>query len=446
MTVCSKDRISTPFLIILIGFFLLVSCRKNEDTVGSDFIGARVGFDVQSSDTSSAIAYTSLHDSFPTNKLSYYMLGTMNDPNFGTITAAIATQIGIPSIGFEGFKKFTIDSIVLQLKYAGSSSLYGNSSTTQIFKVYELSEGLPETGLYSNKSYQKNSVAIGTCYTNLTHLGDSVPLTLNGQTVNLAPHIRIKLDDAGFVSKFQNTDSSVYIDNKVFLSFLKGLYIVPEIGPLSVGQGGIAYMNLASATTSMVVYYNGSFKAEFPISSINTLKGNTFSHSFSSNIVTQPAMGGTHKNTCYVQPGGGLKTRILFPHLFDFAKNKNIAITGAEVTVNIDQTVDTSVYKLPVRLLLNSSNSFGALEQPIDLVTVDGIAYYGGYYNSNGTYSFNIQREIQYWFNQYKNKNTSINYGLNLIVPSDNPVGANRAVLDTRAGKVKLKLSYTVIK
>jgi hypothetical protein len=446
MTVCSKDRISIPFFVLCIGLFLLASCRKNEDTVGSDFIGARVGFDVQSSDTSSVVAYTTLHDSVLTYKLSYFILGNMNDPQFGVSRAAISTQVDLPEINFPSFSGSKIDSIVLQLPYATSSSVYGNKFTTQVIKVYELNENLVQNELYSSRKFGTNPISIGTWSSDFTHLADSVPISLNGATVMLPPHIRIKLDETNFLNKIKTAAASNYTTSEVFKSFLKGFYISPELSPLSTGQGAMTYINMARSTAAMVIYYNDSLKAEFPISGSSTLKGNSYFHTFSNNITIQPALGGTHQNTCYIQPTAGLKTRILFPYLFDFAKDKNIAITGAEIVVSIDQTQDTSIYKLPTRLLLNASDSLGTLEQPIDLFTLDGIAYYGGYYKGNGEYSFNIQRQVQFWFNRYKNSGVNANYGLNLIVPSDNPVGANRAVLDTRAGKVKLKLSYTVIK
>lgn len=446
MTVCSKDRISIPFLALCIGLFLLVSCRKNEDTVGSDFVGARVGFDVQSCDTATVVAYTSIHDSVPTSRLSYFMLGNMNDPEFGVSRAAISTQVDIPNINFPSFSGTRIDSIVLQLLYVSPASVYGNTATTQVVNVYELNEDMIQENIYSNKKFETKPTPIGTWVSDFTHLGDSVPISLNGQIVNLPPHIRIRLNETGFVTKMNNAGPEKFTTTEVFKSFLKGFYISSELSPLSVGQGAMAYLNMSKATTAMIVYYNDSLKAEFPISGSSTLKGNTYFHTFSSNIAVQPAMGGTHRNSCYVQPTAGLKTRILFPHLFDFATNKNIAITGAEVIVSIDQTKDTSLYKLPSRMLLNASDSQGLLERPFDLYTSDGNAYYGGYYNGKGEYSFNIQRQVQYWFNQYKNYGLNTNYGLNLIVPSDNPVGANRAILDTRAGKVKLKLSYTVIK
>lgn len=446
MTVCSKDRINIPFFVLFLGLFLLVSCRKNEDTVGSDFIGAMVGFNVQSSDTASIIAYTSVHDSIITNRLSYFMLGSMNDPEIGTTKSAIATQVELPFDAFPVFNATTIDSIVLQLTYATASSSYGNKSTAQTIRVYELNEDLPTTGLYSNRTYTINPTPLGSWTSDFTHLGDSVPLTINGQSVTLAPHIRIKLDDPSFVSKMKNASAANFVTSTVFKTFMKGLYIVPETNPIP-GQGAVAYMNMNKTTTAMVIYYNGTSKAEFPVYSSTALKGNHFVHTNLPVVVTQPAMGGLHQDTCYIQPGAGLKTRIVFPYLFDFAKNKNIAITGAEIIVSIDQTRDTSVYKLPQWLLLNTSDSTGKYDFPLDLYTSDGIDYYDGNYNGQrGQYRFNIQRQVQYWFNQYKKNGLNYNYGLNLIVPADNPVGGNRVILDTRAGKIKLKLSYTVIK
>ncbi|MES2560736.1 MAG: DUF4270 domain-containing protein [Bacteroidota bacterium] len=452
MTVCSKDRINIPLFVLFLGLFLLVSCRKNEDTVGSDFIGAIVGFDIQSSDTTQVIAYTSRHDSVETDRLSYFMLGEMNDPEIGTTKTAIATQLDLPTYPVPTLDTATIDSIVLQLPYGGPTASYGNLTTVQTIKVYELNEDLRFTKkLYSNKVYAKDPTAIGSWTSDYTHLADSIRVMENGQSVGLAPHIRIKLDDIAFINKIKNASAANLSDTASFRSFLKGLYIVPETGTLPSGEGAIAYMNMASAATMMVIYYNGSRKAEFPIYKTSTVKGNAFSHSYLPAVSIQPLLGGTHQTTCYIQPSAGLKTRILFPYIFDFAKNKNIAITGAEVIVTLDQTKDSSVYKIPKRLYLYSSDELGFTQPPFDLLGsfeefLINLMYYGGHYSGNGEYRFTITREVQYWFNQYKKNNRNVNYGLNLRTLIDNPVAANRAILDTRPGKIKLKLSYTVIK
>ena len=58
---------------------------------------------------------------------------------------------------------------------------------------------------------------------------------------------------------------------------------------------------------------------------------------------------------------------------------------------------------------------------------------------------------MQNLLNAYNKNKVDINYGLNLFVPEDFNIAANRAILDTDRSipgqqKVKLILTYTVIK
>ncbi|MCU0441869.1 MAG: DUF4270 domain-containing protein [Bacteroidia bacterium] len=448
MIACWKGKTNLRLLSLLATFIVFVSSCKKENTVGSEFVGGIVGFDVQSTDTLTLLAYTSKQDSFRTRNLSLYTIGKLNDPDIGTTQANIITQLTIPADNFTFPQGVVIDSIVVQLQYASASSFYGTKSTDQTIQVYELNETLlnsSDSGYYSNRNYTILPSVIGSRVGNFSNIGDSVIMPFGSSTLRLPPHIRIKLSDPGFVSKIA---SAVYSNNATFQSsILKGLYIATETTPLTPGAGALVYCNLNTSVNAMVVYYNDSFKVEFPISRSTTVKANQFFHQHTVTIPIEPAFGGTPQLTNYAQPMGGLKTRIFIPNLFDLVKDKNIAITGAEILFTPKAGMDNSTFTLPNQLLLTNSDSLGRNELIRDAAGFEGAVYYGGKL-SNGTYRFNIIRHIQYVLNEYKNNNRNVNYGLNLLVPADNPVAANRIVLDTdqRLGNIKLKLSYTVIK
>jgi hypothetical protein len=92
-----------------------------------------------------------------------------------------------------------------------------------------------------------------------------------------------------------------------------------------------------------------------------------------------------------------------------------------------------------------NSDSLGKNGFLRDQITESSI-YYGGKLSGN-TYSFNIVRHLQNLLIRYQN-GSNINYGMNLIVPADNPLTAERVLLNTRknSGSFKLKLTYTVIR
>jgi hypothetical protein len=100
---------------------------------------------------------------------------------------------------------------------------------------------------------------------------------------------------------------------------------------------------------------------------------------------------------------------------------------------------------LPLSLALVNSDSLGKNAFLKDQITESSL-YYGGKL-SGKTYTFNIVRHIQNLLIQHKN-GSNLNYGMNLIVPADNPLTAERVILNTKknSGNFKLKLTYTVIK
>jgi hypothetical protein len=449
MTVCSKDRIKIPsFLLFISLLLLLVSCRKNEDTVGAEFIDGILGMDVITTDTTSLITYTTIHDSIPSRGLTYYILGDMNDPSFGYSRASIITQFDLPAQNYKwASDNITIDSVVLQIGYTSATSVYGNTSSLQKINVYELDELLVnsrDSSYYSNRTYPKRTpTPIGSWTGSFNKLGDSV--YVSGLTAGLTPHLRIRLDNADFVERLRTAPSQgQFVNTETFQKYIKGLIIMPETSPQNPGEGAVAYMNLKNSITSVVVYYaGGTQKAEFPIYKTETVKANSYSHVYNPAITLQPMKSGTHQTTAYIQPMAGLKMRILVPHLFELVKDKKVAITGAELIFTPLQGGAPAPYSLPDKVRLVSADSLGRNELVVDFLE----AHFGGDYNSStGTYHFNIIRHIQQLLTQYKNNNLNLNYGFSLIVQADNPIVANRLILDTNPGKIKLKLSYTVIK
>jgi hypothetical protein len=452
MIVCFKGRIKTFAFIFLIGLCLVFnSCKKREDTVGSDFVGSIVGFNVQSIDTATLVAYTTLGESISTRFAGTHFLGKMNDPELGTTTASIITQYSLLLGGnIWTNNNINIDSIVLQVKYLSQNSFYGNANTVQRFNVYELNEDLLIDSAYkSDRVFAYNSSKIlGSTFTNFARMTDSVKYTLGGKQITLPGHLRINLNDAGYIQKFETAPSSTFSTAEAFQAYFKGLVITAETNPLTPGEGSIAFLDLRnnSGVTSVVVYYNDSLKIEFPIFNENNIRLNKFEHSVSSTIQLQPKTSDgprTHQNITYAQGLGGIKTRILIPYLADFVKNQNIALSSAEVTFTVASNFPTDVYKPSPALNLFDSDKNG-LNVPIrdfNLIRPDR-SVYGGIL-SNNQYKFNITNHVQNLLTTYRQTGKIDDFGLNLFVPTENPY---RVILDTSPGKIKLKLNYAVIK
>jgi Domain of unknown function (DUF4270) len=452
MTVCFKGRINLFAFTLLVCSFTFTSCRKNESTVGTDLVDGITGFNLKWSDTSTLVCYTTIGDSFPTRDASSYILGKMNDPELGIATASLISEFTPPTSLPTNWDNTTIaiDSVVLQLKFLNRLSYYGNLTTSQTIRVYELGETLnPDSSYRTDRNYAYNpSKPLGTWNGSLNKLEDSVSITLNGSTVTLPPHIRIRLDDADFLNRFKTTPTSTYASIVAFKSVFKGLIIQPETTPLNAGEGGMVNMEMRSnAVTSVVLYYDGTQKVEFPLSDPNNaIRYNQFKHEHLITLPIQAKNMGSHRDVNYVKSMGGLKTRILIPFLFDYIKSNKIMVNKAEVIIPIVPGTNTGNYLTPTSMRLFSSDSLGRNELIADVLDANSLNYYGGGYNSSTqTYTFNIMRHVQQTLNSYAQTGLNSNYGLNLFIQGDNPVSASRVILDTRPGKVKLKLSYTVI-
>lgn len=453
MTVCWEGRTKHFFPVFFLFILLLGACRDKEESVAADFVGQRNPFEVSYHDTTTLIAYTTRHDSVRTRSLTYYMLGNLNDPEIGTTAANLFTQYGLPYGDFSFGTSVNIDSVVLQLPYATTASFHGELNAPQSIRVYELNEDLSadeDSYYYSNRNYAYAAVQLGEYTGSFSSIDDSVTIKSGSITTKLAPHIRIRLDQFSTVLKDRFADpatqsSGTYVNDTSFKSKFKGLAIVSSATP-PPGSGCITYLNVRTNAAAVVVYYNDSLKAEFPIYKSSCVHSNQYLHTYLPGISIQPAYSSVHSDINYMQPATGLKTRILFPNLFDYVKHQKIAVTGAELIFTPKAGTFNPLFSLPLVVKLRSSDSLGR-NAGIDDEFVSSV-YYGGILGPDHIYRFNIVLEMQKIINAYQNNNQNINYGLNLFVQADYPITAQRVVLDTRreTGNLKLNLTYTVIK
>ncbi|MES2689924.1 MAG: DUF4270 domain-containing protein [Bacteroidota bacterium] len=441
-------------LLLLSGILFIISCKKEEDknTVGSDVIGNRSGFDVRV-DTFDVIAYSVKADSVTsTNLLPYYLLGKMNDPALGTTTANIITQFSVPlnDFSFTG----TIDSVVLQLRYAGVKGIYGSNLIDQTIKVHELTEDLPvntpsssssNKEFYSNRNYTFSATELGS-FTGKFNLTDSVKITVGTIVYPYAPQIRIKLTDAAFIARLQAVNK---ISQTAFKQQFKGLVISAEQQTMNAGDGALASLFLTNKESIVAVYThrveNGNTvieKYDLPVYGEAQSRTNQYKHS--GQPALQPANGGTHQVQNYLQAAAGIRTRILVPGLAQLAGDKPIAVNGAKIILT---TEPSAAYEAPARLI-----PYGADENGSPVSIPDHNEYFGGVYNTNGTYSFNVNRYVQSILTTYNQQKKDVNYGFNIIIsPYEELDLARRVILNTDNSnpadrKLKFILTYTVIK
>jgi hypothetical protein len=281
-----KDKINK---LSYIGFSLLlltqISCKKDIDTAGYNLVGQGKDLNVVYTDTFTVEAYTVQMDTLATHRQSYYMLGAMNDAEFGTSKAHIITQFNLPG----GASSFTfggatakIDSVVLQLPFATTTSYYGNISSLQELKVLRLTDTLSFDSIYYCSRIPKfyDDPNYTTIWSNKFNFTDSLTFKLGSTTETIVPHVRIKMND-NYKDLFKTLDINGKLNSNDFKKQFNGLYIKSTSDPLS-NEGALSYINLYANSTNtqagIAVYYNDSLKVVFPINYGAESRYNQYEH------------------------------------------------------------------------------------------------------------------------------------------------------------------------
>lgn len=238
----------------LLSIFLIFSCKKKESSLGLNSIDQNELLSSSGVDTFSLTTYSFIEDSIISDNMSAVMIGSYNDPVFGSFNSEIYTQIRMEAAGFDfgDPSLIAIDSLVLGLEYLGS---YGDNGI-QTIEVYELGEDLSIDSTYY--SFQSKSLATNTDLVvngmGAIELDPSYITVIGNDTVN--SQIRIPIDtNLGVAFLNEAATGSAFIDNVSFQSYFKGLLIKTNNGSQASGTGGIFYVNLSDPQSKLTMYY-----------------------------------------------------------------------------------------------------------------------------------------------------------------------------------------------
>ena len=438
-----RTKHTSFFLFVLV--FGLFGCKKaDEAALGADILPGSDNLLFAAVDTFSLLTYSVEDDSVRTDERSVNPLGFMNDPYFGRTGTAIYTQIRLPENNLN-FATVKLDSIVLTLKYQSKTAFYGNINSIQRIHVYELSEALSLDSVYH--SHKRPSVypeLVGS-WVGKFNLTDSITIVQGTKTRKFAPHLRIKLNGPQFVDKIRNGGVN-FATNEAFINYIKGLAIIPQENATTPGEGAIVNMDLLSTISNLTIYYNDSLSKDLLINE-NSPRFNAHEHNYMGTVLGWQFGLKQHRDTCYAQSMGGVKTFFKVPHILDVAKNANgkpIAVAAAELTIPVLPGAATAQYGLPLEVFFVTIDSAGK-----NFTLPGGILVgYAGKYNSTKTaITVNLSAYYQGIFNAYHRTGLERDYGL-YIVPSYNYAGMERIVFNTSkfaAAPAKLKLTYSVI-
>ncbi len=340
--------------------FLLIMVACNEPTsIGGDVIDDEDLVNTLHTDTFQIEASTMRSDpSLITSILSrpYYLLGSLNDPEFGSTHTGIYTQMRLldTSIDLGDPESLTLDSVVLSLDYV-STEVYGDQESPINLKVYELEESIFRDSTY----YSNNSFALGEeigSYSGRFKPADSVSLAAGDSSILVEPHLRIKLSDVFGDRLLAQSGGTNFENNTNFTNFFKGMYITPDT--TATDANSIAYFNLLSSLSTVTLFYRtavGDTSFRFYINS-NVAAINSIAHNYqgatAGALIDSPVPNG--QEVMGLQGLSGLDAHIKIPGLADLGP---VVINKAVLQVTAFDESET--YPGPSALTFKIRNSEG---------------------------------------------------------------------------------------
>jgi hypothetical protein len=435
--------------LALTGIALLIfSCTKEADIIGLNIQppGDEMGLSI--TDTIGLVSYSVREDSVNTSNLPISLLGSLFDPVFGKTTASIYSEIRLSNVQLDFGAGAAIDSIVLSLAF---KSLWGDSSTIQTFRVFEMTENIEvDSTYYSTHVFDFNeSTELGSI--SISPPTDSIMV----DTVKLAPHLRIPLNQV-LADKLLDGSSDDFVSNEEFRKFLKGLYITADPVQES-GKGALITFEMFTSLTNLTVYYHNNDKDSLKYIFYITNDGARFNHfehydyADADPLFRQQVIDGNKalgQDIIYLQPLGGVRTYLHIPSLVtlgnEIQSGQRTMIAVNEAKIVFSNFESDPFLDPPTRLLLaNITDEKGSTTFLDD--QREGDNYFGGYYNkSNMTYTFRLNRYVQ---DRLLNPEEE-DFGLALLVPGASSV-PQRVILNGSAagsGEIKLVIKYTEVR
>lgn len=387
--------------LLFIALFV-VSCEDELTSLGLNLRNPDELLGTSFMDSTTLTAQSILDDSLATVGLGSNVIGFVNDPTFGSTKASVYSQYLLSGNSVAFGDNPILDSIVLIIKVGG---YFGDTTTALPIRVYEL-----DNKLYADTTYMSNST--------VPHKGDNLTYNPNYSvrptptsrvlidTNSYEPHLRIRLkDDFGY--HFLN-NSDEMSNASVFENFFKGLYITVEDPK---GTGSLLYVNLTSSLSGISIYYkNNGVSKRYPlVTNSSAVRFNNYEHDYNAgqgqdnlDFVSEvingiPASGNATvgQDKLYLQPTGGVKTKVGFPNIKNTFNGKDVIINRAELVItNISE--DNDHFFIPALLSIQGVKADGSITYiPDDGYLISG-EYFGATYNrTKKEYRIRITNYIQ---------------------------------------------------
>ena len=371
---------SFVLLVISISTAVMFNACNEPTPIGSDLIDENEFHHIKSTDTFNIETHIVETDSILTAPFTSgglartYLLGSLNDSEFGTSEASIYTQVRLTGTDVDLGSNLQLDSVVLTLVY-DDTDLWGDTSATIDIDVFQLNDTLAAGEVfYSNKEFSYSPFSLGNkqnCKLNPTDSTEVYGIYLNeaGEDsiglLKVEPHIRIRLNDSFGESLLAQSGQTAFSENAEFLKYLKGLYIKAT----SI-EGLMVRLSMIASRSRLTLYYkkeNSDFNQyHFQINEycavINHFK-NDHSQGMVQNTLNAPYPNA--QELIPIQAMGGIRTNIHFPSLKNFS---NKAINKAELEVFALASEPLSAHANPNQLVIVAIND--EIPDETDVVSV----------------------------------------------------------------------------
>lgn len=243
--------LSATFLLAL---FLTVSCKKKDTNLGTNVLDPNDLLNSAQVDTFSLNTFTIEEDSVITDNPAYAVLGSYNDPKFGTFNANFYTQFRLSGVNpnFGDVSTITIDSIMLGLEYVG----YNGDLSAQTVEVFELTESIDIDSTYysfTTKTFSSTNL-VEPGYETFTPAPNGTTV-IGEDTVDTQLRIRLKNSLAQQFITEASSGGTNFSSNDNFLNYFKGLHVRVNNGAQASGTGGVFHFNLNDPLSKMTIYY-----------------------------------------------------------------------------------------------------------------------------------------------------------------------------------------------
>lgn len=368
--------IATGLILAFSVFF--TSCENEPSEVG---IGLQPGSDkiIVATDSLAVFTKTVRDSSITTDERSVNLLGSHQDDIFGLTNASFISQITLSSGNVSSDAVIIPDSMEIILDYAG---YFGDTTQEITFNLYQIDNLLTPFDLDS--SY----------YSDFDPDTEILEKTLLGQyTFTPEPgseSVSFIIDDENFLNTF--TDNNLYVNDTIFQNNFYGFYF--EALSTST-EGCIAYFNMKSEDSKMIMHYNNTATYEFLINS-KCVRFNLFDHDYSTasadlqNTIANPE---TNNELAYIQSSAGLKVELRIEDTDKINDLLDKGINRAQLQITIStESQDTAA--TPEQLTLVYKNDNDLFEFLTDYKVRSD--HFGGEFNSeDNTFTFNIPLYLQ---------------------------------------------------